>query len=123
MEERDIYIIVDREDDGREVYDIEVQDNEAQDRDFELSQMGHSSFEEAEQEMHNIIKNNPDIEFHICEHSLTKWWDDVAELKRRISILEADKKDLQQKLLIARNCAECLYCSNTECKNNIGIRK
>lgn len=54
---------------------------------------------------------------------LTKWWDDVAELKRRISILEADKKDLQQKLLIARNCAECLYCSNTECKNNIGIRE
>jgi hypothetical protein len=44
-------------------------------------------------------------------------------LMEQLSILEADKKDLQQKLLIARDCAKCLYCSNTKCKNNIGIRK
>jgi hypothetical protein len=32
---------------------------------------------------------------------------------------EKDKQveDLQTKLLLARNCAECLYCETRKCKN------
>jgi hypothetical protein len=31
---------------------------------------------------------------------------------------EKQVEDLQLKLIIARNCAECFYCENRKCKNH-----
>jgi len=69
----EIHIQIDKEDDGRIVYDVDVWDDEAMEHDDNYCYYGCESLEEAKEKLNQIVLMNPKVEWDILDEDIVGW--------------------------------------------------